>query len=293
MNVLFKKAEEIGSKVFGVGNAPTPNDQPPLVTGVAEVELSYEQQRYKLHLDVSATAAAFCTQVYLATGVIPSRQKIVGFKTSGGQAHPTPLLPDADMRKLGIRPAMKLMLFQLPIGHELEPYYLTNHVVDRVASKCMVLQQRVDAIEAILLVQRLDGSSPEEMATASKLQKLCILYDDNGLKLLLKIDEIDGDENTKAARKALVRRVNGELDRLERLKKRLQPMVASSDTAGAAGGQDQAGGSAAAGRPASTAPAAAGIAPNSRLETPRPDFVPEDWNGAGGPPSAAPVRQLS
>jgi hypothetical protein len=80
MNVLFKKAEEIGSKVFGVGNAPTPNDQPPLVTGVAEVELSYEQQRYKLHLDVSATAAAFCTQVYLATGVIPSRQKIVGFK---------------------------------------------------------------------------------------------------------------------------------------------------------------------------------------------------------------------
>ena len=31
--------------------------------------------------------------------------------------------------------------------------------------------------------------------------------------MLLKIDEIDGDENTKAARKALVRRVNGELDR--------------------------------------------------------------------------------
>jgi hypothetical protein len=35
------------------------------------------------------------------------------FQTSGGQAHPTPLLPDADMRKLGIRPAMKLMLFQV------------------------------------------------------------------------------------------------------------------------------------------------------------------------------------
>ena len=82
MNVLFKKAEEIGSKVFGVGSSqPATNEQqPPLVTGVAEVELSYEQHRYKLHLDVSATSAAFCTQVYLATGVIPSRQKIVGFK---------------------------------------------------------------------------------------------------------------------------------------------------------------------------------------------------------------------
>lgn len=136
MNVLFKKAEEIGSKVFGVGGSQSQNDQPALVSGVAEVELSYEQQRHKLHLDVSATAAAFSTQVYLATGVIPSRQKIVGFKvfwfnnrkrydrfpdctaarsfqTASGQAHPTPLLPDADMRKLGIRPSMKLMLFQV------------------------------------------------------------------------------------------------------------------------------------------------------------------------------------
>jgi hypothetical protein len=50
--------------------------------------------------------------------------------------------------------------------------------------------QRVDAIEAILLVQRLDGSSPEEMATASKLQKLCILYDDNGLKVHIKSGHI-------------------------------------------------------------------------------------------------------
>ena len=81
MNVFFKKAEELGSKVFGVGGgSPSNTEQPPLVTGVAEVELSYEQQRHKLHLDVSATSAAFCTQVYLATGVIPARQKIVGFK---------------------------------------------------------------------------------------------------------------------------------------------------------------------------------------------------------------------
>ena len=43
--------------------------------------------------------------------------------------------------------------------------------------------QRVDAIEAILLVQRLDGSSPDELSTAAKLHKLCIIYDDNGLKV--------------------------------------------------------------------------------------------------------------
>jgi hypothetical protein len=86
MNVFFKKAEEIGNKVFGGGGsgggggAQAQQEQAPVVSGVAEVEVSYEQSRYKLHLDVSATAAAFCTQIYLATGVIPARQKIVGFK---------------------------------------------------------------------------------------------------------------------------------------------------------------------------------------------------------------------
>ncbi len=86
MNVFFKKAEEIGNKVFGGGGggggAQAQQEQAPVVSGVVEVELSYEQSRHKLHLDVSATAAAFCTQIYLATGVIPARQKIVGFKVN-------------------------------------------------------------------------------------------------------------------------------------------------------------------------------------------------------------------
>ncbi len=47
----------------------------------------------------------------------------------------------------------------------------------------MGAMQRVDAIEAILLVQRLEGQSAEEMAAAAKLHKLCIIYDDNGLKV--------------------------------------------------------------------------------------------------------------
>eukprot|EP00292_Cryptomonas_paramecium_P009021 CAMPEP_0113706040 /NCGR_PEP_ID=MMETSP0038_2-20120614/27488_1 /TAXON_ID=2898 /ORGANISM="Cryptomonas paramecium" /LENGTH=254 /DNA_ID=CAMNT_0000631157 /DNA_START=23 /DNA_END=783 /DNA_ORIENTATION=- /assembly_acc=CAM_ASM_000170 len=237
MNALLKKAEEIGSKVFGVGNPqPSPEkESPPLSSGIAEVELHYEHTKHRLHMDLGATAAAFCTQVYLATGVVPARQKIVGFKTSTGQAMSTPLLPDADLRKLGVRRGMKLMLFQLPVGHELEPYNLTTHPVDKIASKCMLLQQRTDAIEAIMLVQQ-QWSQPTagDISMVAKLHKLCTIYDDMGLKLLLKVDEIDGDENTKAARKALVRRVNGELDRLDRLKKRLDPLMSTSDSASAA-----------------------------------------------------------
>ena len=41
----------------------------------------------------------------------------------------------------------------------------------------------MDAIEAILLVQRLDASSSGDLATAAKLHKLCVIYDDNGLKV--------------------------------------------------------------------------------------------------------------
>jgi hypothetical protein len=64
MNVFFKKAEEIGNKVFGGGGggggsgngggggAQAQQEQAPVVSGVAEVEVSYEQSRFKLHVDV-------------------------------------------------------------------------------------------------------------------------------------------------------------------------------------------------------------------------------------------------
>lgn len=68
-------------------------------------------------------------------------------------------------------------------------------------------------------------------------------------------------------------------------------MGSSSDPPGAAGAvHDPA--AAAPPAPAAAAPDPAN-ALHGRLETPRPDFVPEDWSGAGGPPSVAPVRQLS
>ena len=52
------------------------------ILGVYVIELSYEQTCYRLWLDVYATVAAFSTRVYLATGVIPQRQNIVGFQVT-------------------------------------------------------------------------------------------------------------------------------------------------------------------------------------------------------------------
>lgn len=54
--------------------------QPLQCLGVYAIELSYEQTSFRLWLDIYATAAAFSTQIYLATGVIPSRQNIIGFQ---------------------------------------------------------------------------------------------------------------------------------------------------------------------------------------------------------------------
>ena len=38
-------------------------------------------------------------------------------------------------------------------------------------------------MEAILLVQRTANLGPGELALAARLHKLCVLYDDNGLKV--------------------------------------------------------------------------------------------------------------
>ena len=75
MNVFFKKAEEIGSQVFGVPpppqNAAPQAVQRPALGNVVEVEVSFEKHKFRVFLDICATAAAFSTQVYLATGVLP------------------------------------------------------------------------------------------------------------------------------------------------------------------------------------------------------------------------------
>ena len=49
-------------------------------SGVYCVDLIHEEAKYRLYLDIYETAAVFSTRVYLATGVIPARQCIVGFQ---------------------------------------------------------------------------------------------------------------------------------------------------------------------------------------------------------------------
>jgi hypothetical protein len=49
-------------------------------SGVFCVDLFHEDARYRFKLDIYETAAVFSTRVYLATGVIPARQCILGFQ---------------------------------------------------------------------------------------------------------------------------------------------------------------------------------------------------------------------
>mmetsp|Transcript_14711 Transcript_14711/g.22878 ORF Transcript_14711/g.22878 Transcript_14711/m.22878 type:complete len:82 (+) Transcript_14711:71-316(+) len=71
--------------MFGLRPEARPQVQP---TSVAAVMLAYEDKSFNLHLDITASVAAFSVRVYLATGVFPNRQKIIGFAVS-----PQPLRP--------------------------------------------------------------------------------------------------------------------------------------------------------------------------------------------------------
>ena len=51
----------------------------PVVAGTTFVFVWYEKSKHRVFMDVGATVAAFEMHVYLATGVIPPRQKLVGF----------------------------------------------------------------------------------------------------------------------------------------------------------------------------------------------------------------------
>lgn len=77
-------------------------------------------------------------QVYMLTGVIPSRQSITGFPSLDGGA----LAPDADVRKLGLHKGCLLTLTQLKPGQEVQPAHaLTSHAVDIVAAKASIMSE--------------------------------------------------------------------------------------------------------------------------------------------------------
>ena len=64
----------------------------------------------KFFIDLNDPASLFFTQVYLATDVLPPRQKITGFITKEGVVTSSPLLPDADFKQLNIQKGMNLTL---------------------------------------------------------------------------------------------------------------------------------------------------------------------------------------
>jgi hypothetical protein len=78
------------------------------------VTVKHEKQSLEVPLDMGRSASHFMLSIYLLTGVTPMRQKLVGFKGVSG-----PLLWSADMRAVGAKAGLKLMLIQMPAGYTL------------------------------------------------------------------------------------------------------------------------------------------------------------------------------
>ena len=68
MKSMFAQAKEM----MGV-------EPKPVVAGHTFVFVWYERAKHRVFMDVGATASAFEMNTYLATGVMPTRQKLVGF----------------------------------------------------------------------------------------------------------------------------------------------------------------------------------------------------------------------
>lgn len=73
MKSMFAQAKEL----MGVDSAK------PVTAGHTFVIVWYERAKHRVFMDVGATASAFEMNLYLATGVMPTRQKLVGFDGEG------------------------------------------------------------------------------------------------------------------------------------------------------------------------------------------------------------------
>jgi hypothetical protein len=70
MKSMFSHAQQLMGNVV---------ESKPVVAGTTFVFVWYEKSKHRVFMDVGATVAAFEMHVYLATGVLPQRQRIVGF----------------------------------------------------------------------------------------------------------------------------------------------------------------------------------------------------------------------
>ena len=66
---------------------------------------------------------------------------------------------------------------RLPPGQEIEPRQLSPHPTDRIGAKCLLLTQRVDAIEKII------KHHGDHLQVLEKMHKLCLAVDQDGMKV--------------------------------------------------------------------------------------------------------------
>ena len=55
-------------------------DNKPILEGTTFVFVWYEKSKHRVFMDVGATVSAFEMNIYLVTGVMPPRQKLLGFE---------------------------------------------------------------------------------------------------------------------------------------------------------------------------------------------------------------------
>merc|ERR1719183_1645095 len=101
MKSIFSQAKEF----MGVETSK------PLAEGMAVVFVWYAKSKHRVFIDIGAAVSAFQVHLYLATGVMPSRQKLVGFE--GGSGPSAALQPNADLATMNVRDGMELRLTQL------------------------------------------------------------------------------------------------------------------------------------------------------------------------------------
>mmetsp|Transcript_62519 Transcript_62519/g.148897 ORF Transcript_62519/g.148897 Transcript_62519/m.148897 type:complete len:210 (-) Transcript_62519:206-835(-) len=201
---------------------------------VVVVWVKYEKISLDVPLDLMGSASHFMLEVFLRTNVVPMRQKLVGFK--GDTGRPLEFLWSTDLRAVGARTGLKLMLIQMPPGQELDEKAAPGE--DALSAAGRAVERTAQRVAALDEAVRREGKSEARPAAAAwggdaermmRAGKLRLELHESAMKVMLSLDaiEVGGDEE-RAARRALVSRTNTLMDRLEALR----------------GGVDDAGGSA-------------------------------------------------
>mmetsp|Transcript_40169 Transcript_40169/g.80949 ORF Transcript_40169/g.80949 Transcript_40169/m.80949 type:complete len:103 (-) Transcript_40169:31-339(-) len=84
----LKAAEAVGTKVLSAAGAPSS----PANLSSIPVQIKYGKDLIQIEVDATKPAARFFLQVYIKTGVVPPRQKIIGRHPPASSVDHSPLL---------------------------------------------------------------------------------------------------------------------------------------------------------------------------------------------------------